>query len=692
MDTIQHFPESDLPKASQRLANPWWAVAIVGVGFLLRTYRLGVESIWYDEGVSLYLAQQTPAGIIQHTAGDIHPPLYYLLLHLWIRLLGSSEFAAALLSVAFGLLIVTTLYYVGSRLYNRNVGTIAALLAAVAPFQIWYSQEIRMYTMGAFFGLLAFWGTWRFLQTSALQPQTATRCGWICYVIAGVLGLYTIYYFAFLLITLNVWAATHFARGWRADSKRVRALAASWVCAQIAILILYAPWLGTAVRQALNPPVPVWRSPVSLWEIIVDSWSALTFGQSVIPAQVSYALAFAAALYGLGAVVTYRRNANLSFGLVLYTVLPIALIALASWYTPLFHVRYVFTYSPALYLVLAAGIFWLCTRTPVAGIVALVIWLALTGYSLFEYQHNPRYRSDDFRGAVHELAAHVRSGDAILINAGYTYPPFVYYFPDELVWRGRLVDFDPATLPLTGTVVLQTGSIDGSSSLGWGRPDSDFYATTKAETAKSLQAVFDTRPRLWVLRAYDTVVDPDGFVRHWLDENGRRFEDQVFGGESYIRAQGYWTQKAPSFQHPPLDTNTGLLFDERLELLGFVGPLVSVHTGSALEIDLFWQAHQRLSDDYGVMLELVDGSNRIWARSDELLGGSAYPTSRWLAGEVLRQPVRIVVPEGTPLGTYRLVVTVYDTHKHETLSVTDFKHQAIEKEPVLGTVTVEGLS
>jgi len=83
----------------EEMVKKWWVpIIVLFLGFLLRVFRLGDQSIWYDEGVSLYLAQQTPGQIIRHTAGDIHPPLYYLVLHVWTSVVGDSEFAAAFLS------------------------------------------------------------------------------------------------------------------------------------------------------------------------------------------------------------------------------------------------------------------------------------------------------------------------------------------------------------------------------------------------------------------------------------------------------------------------------------------------------------------------------------------------------------------------------------------------------------------
>ena len=72
------------------------------LGFSLRLYGITSESIWLDEAFSIQLAKHGPFEIIRKTASDVHPPLYYLLLHFWIDLFGASEFSVRFLSLLFG--------------------------------------------------------------------------------------------------------------------------------------------------------------------------------------------------------------------------------------------------------------------------------------------------------------------------------------------------------------------------------------------------------------------------------------------------------------------------------------------------------------------------------------------------------------------------------------------------------------
>ena len=671
-------------------ASPWWPYVVLGLGFLLRLFHLGYQSIWYDEGVSLYLARQSVGQLIQHTAGDIHPPLYYLLLHFWLGLAGDSEFAAAFVSVFWGLLLVALLYWAGCRLYDRAVGGAAALLVAVSTYQIWYSQEIRMYTLGALLGWVAFCSAWEYLERQELGGELSVRHGAV-YVVACALGLYALYYFAFLLIAFNVWAVLRFLRLRTQPPPRASHLRSSvigWSVAQLAVVVLYLPWLGIAFRQVVNPPVPPWRSLPNLWVAIIQSWSALSFGQTVKPDEMALALLLTFGLFVLGIGLTLRRQVNLGLGLALYTLCPLGIMLLVSLWMPLFHERYVFIYSAAFYLAMAVGLVWLMRRWTVLGCLAGLIWLGISGYSFYEFHYDPKYAGDDFRSAVTWLAQAVRPGDAILINAGYAYPPFVYYYPYEVDWRGRLVNYKPDSFPITGTVVLQTGSIDGNPTLGWGREDSDFYATNEDETAGALSRVFAAAPRVWMLRAYDTVVDPGGFVRAWLDTHGRLVEDRSFAGDSYLRVQGYLTQPEPSFAPPPLSKEMNVTFDNDLELLGYVGQPNSLQAGRPWEIDLYWKALRQLPADYRVAVQWVDQQGQPWARDDQMPLGTAYPTSHWLNGEVLRQPVGIRPPQGIPAGNYRVEVLVYDPRKQQALGAVGPDGRTLGDRVALGEISL----
>ncbi|MFQ6000960.1 MAG: glycosyltransferase family 39 protein [Anaerolineae bacterium] len=656
---------------------------ILLAGLALRLYRLGHESLWYDETVSVLLARKSLSALTAHTAGDIHPPLYYYLLHFWIRLAGSSEFSLAFLSLVFGLLLIPLLFYLGRGLYGAKIGLLGALLLALSPFNLWYSQEVRMYTLGAFLGLISLLFLLRLIKSQA-RLQRGYGAG---YILASALGLYTLYYFAFLLLAQNLMVIGLWLARWVKGKQRLSLL--PWISSQVGILLLYLPWLPIAFRQATNPPVPPWRTFTGFAQVGVESWSALSFGQSVDPKIVWPLLLLTLALFALGLFNSFRMVSDSWFvplSLAGHTLLPILLIYLFSLIVPLFHIRYVFTYSPSLYLLLAVGLVRL-KRKPLA-VLSLLFILGASAYSIYNFHFDPHYASDDHRGAVGYLEERLRSGDAVLINAGYAYPAFLYYYEGSIAWQGRLANYQDVTDVGEGTVVLQTGSIGGQATLGWGNPNSDFYATTEEETAHSLEELFSRHPRVWVFRIYDTVTDPQGFIRKWLEEHGRKFEDQLFAGQSFMRVQGFLTHPGPIYEVPDLPRPVGVELGGQVRLEGFEGGVAPVRAGETLDLALYWRATQRLDIDYHVVLYLVDGQGQVWAQTDEMPLGSLYLTSRWKVGEVLREPMRLEIPEGTPGGEYALQVAIYDLASGQFLSVEDERWRADGEWVRLGSLLV----
>jgi len=678
---MSHFTE----RAKRGLSGQHLAIflLILLAGFALRLYRLGYESLWYDETVSVLLARKSLPALTAHTAGDIHPPLYYYLLHFWIRLTGSSEFSLAFLSLAFGVLLIPLLFYLGRRLYGVKIGLLGALLLALSPFNLWYSQEVRMYTLGASLGLISLLFLLRLIGT---KSQTGLQRGYGAgYILASALGLYTLYYFAFLLLAQNL-----IVIGWwlvrRVKGKQKFSLL-PWASSQIGILLLYLPWLPIAFRQATNPPVPPWRTLTGFAQVGVESWSALSFGPSVEPKIVGPLLLLTLALFALGLFNSFRMMSDSRFvplSLAGHTFLPILLIYLFSLIVPLFHVRYVFTYSPPFYLLLAVGLARL-QRKPLATLSLLLI-LGGSAYSIYNFHFDTHYASDDHRGAVEYLEERLRSKDAVLINAGYAYPAFLYYYEGPIAWQGRLVNYQDVADMGEGTVVLQTGSIGGQETLGWGNPNSDFYATTEEETVRSLEEVFSRHPRVWVFRIYDTVTDPQGFIRKWLEEHGRKFEDQLFAGQSFMRVQGFLTHPGPIYEVLDLPHPVGVELGGQLRLEGFEGGSAPVRAGEALDVALYWRATQGLDIDYHVVLYLVDAGGEVLTQIDEMPLGSLYLTSRWKEGEVLREPIRLEIPEGTPGGEYTLQVAIYDLATGRFLPVEDERWRADGERVRLGSV------
>ncbi|MFQ5576792.1 MAG: hypothetical protein ACE5G8_07370, partial [Anaerolineae bacterium] len=271
---------------------------------------------------------------------------------------------------------------------------------------------------------------------------------------------------------------------------------------------------------------------------------------------------------------------------------------------------------------------------------------------------DPQFAADDLRGAAVFLQQAWRPGDTIIVNAGYTYTALRHYYTAPVDRYLRLADFTPGTAQRNpyAPLVLQTGLVNGPPSLGWGDPQSDFYAMSEQETIAALQAVSKQYPRLWVLRAYDTVTDPAGIIRHWLSENTLQFEDRPIGGPSNFRVQGFFSPKQPP---PPQQTDD--TFAGRFKLRGFTPPGSRYHAGDKIYVTLWLEALAGLSAEppYAVSLKLWDSRGNMAAQSDEWPAGSLYFSPQWPPGQIVRHPMQLQLPPDTRPGQYWLDVQLY---------------------------------
>ena len=120
----------------------------------LRTNSLG-ESLWMDEGLSIGIASQPLFDIPGVLRVDGSPPLYYMLLSVWMDLVGDGPAETQALSVAISLIAIPGGLWAGWSLFGRRAGLFCAALCAVNPFLTSYAQETRMYSLMLVMSLLA---------------------------------------------------------------------------------------------------------------------------------------------------------------------------------------------------------------------------------------------------------------------------------------------------------------------------------------------------------------------------------------------------------------------------------------------------------------------------------------------------------------------------------------------------------
>lgn len=402
--------------AAGRLVDYTPLMIVLLIGALVRLHQLGAESIWLDEAVSIRIAHMSPGEIFEAIKTDNNPPLYYLLLHYWMIVFGDSEVATRMLSATAGVLALGVIYRVGDILFGRPTGLAAALLLALSPFHIRFSQEDRAFALAAFLALLSFY----FLLRLSRERSVGVQAG---YVLSTSLLMYTHVYGLLVVAAQGVYVITTALL-----RTAERPPLGRWLVLQAIILMLYIPgfvllagWLGSPLKRTWIP-MPTARS---ILDTVTDY------------AGSSWLLALLGALCVLGALSLVRVDVPKLYMLALWLLVPVALpITISIFYTPLFVDRYGIVALPALYLLAGIGAVDLARAfrkntakiAVLGGMAALVVTLSVA--SLQSYWNT--VGKEQWREAVHYLQERAEPNALVVVVPSYVVPnAFDYYLKRE---------------------------------------------------------------------------------------------------------------------------------------------------------------------------------------------------------------------------------------------------------------------
>lgn len=263
-------------------AAPLFVLIITLAGGFLRVLLLDAKGMWLDETFSVWLANQRVADILHWIVQiDQHPPLYYLLLHYWVAFNGDGPYAARLLSALFGAAAIPVIYLIGRRLSGAGVGLAAALFLVLSPFNLYFAQEARMYTILTFTAAVAIYALVRLLtdrrsanpigsQVRAVLPvwrsspirTIETDLAWVAFVVFSAATMLThntalFFLLAANLFVLGLWIYQRSKKSGAPPALQAPSLA-NWVKAQIGILLLWSPWIVVFVQQARRVEQEFW--------------------------------------------------------------------------------------------------------------------------------------------------------------------------------------------------------------------------------------------------------------------------------------------------------------------------------------------------------------------------------------------------------------------------------------------------
>ncbi len=429
-----------VPRSRAALARPEVRILLAAcvVGAALRF--VVPRGLWLDEATSVHEASLSFGGMIRDLrTTDVHPPLYFSILWVTIRAFGTSQLAVRVPSIVAGVLTIPALYALGKEAYGRRTGTVAAVVAVVAPILVWYSQEARMYSMLALFGLVAMWAQVRILKRG---PQDAGRMVWVVYTAATIAMCWT-QYFGLLQLAVQQLAFAWMAVVRVRRGQPVRRFVVAWLVSLAVTMVALAPLLAFAYHQFLvnqnagkgfgapsqvSCSTRVCGSGIGVYAVLANViWAVIGY-------QPTSTMLVLGALWPLGMLLALallgRRSQPVTALLVVAVLGPgLAVFALGLLKPFLFDIRYLFPAVAILTVLLARGLSGFVGNRRVLVAVTGVVVAVLSGFLVNQQVNGSNPRRYDFNTALRTIDRQDHHGDVLLYSPGDLDMLVQYYSP-----------------------------------------------------------------------------------------------------------------------------------------------------------------------------------------------------------------------------------------------------------------------
>jgi 4-amino-4-deoxy-L-arabinose transferase-like glycosyltransferase len=404
------------------------------LGFALRVFFLGQQSLWYDEAFSLAVAQAEPPIFWAALLSDgVHPPGYYLLLRASLALFGDSEFALRYPSALLGTLAVPLIYQLGRTLGGRHWGLMAGLLLALNPFALWYAKEARMYGLLLCLSIAGGYAFWKLVR----QPDVRH---WLWLTVISALG-FVVHYFAFVLsLAQFVYLVV--------SLRRTHRVLRWWVAAKVVAFLFFLPWaVAIVTREGRNFGIG-WIQPATLLDLpLTLSNLALAVSNPTWPWTWA-GLALVAGMVATGIVAGPKRSALHALHptpysyLLVWLVVPIVFTWLLSLRLPLYVDRFLIICLPP--LVLLSSTMSLSPSWKVRGTMTVLIIVSTMASTRLWI--DPKLAKEDWRTAAIYVQSMEESGDTLVMRDFQTGIPFGYYYRGAL--ELQVASINQQTTPL----------------------------------------------------------------------------------------------------------------------------------------------------------------------------------------------------------------------------------------------------
>jgi len=592
----------------------WTLVVLIClVALALRVHRLAEPLMRWDEGWSVAHASLSWLEVVRIASWEVHPPLFYLLLKPWLAL-GRNVFQVRFFPVLVSMLAVPLTYRVAMYWMGRRwLAALAAALAAVTPAFVYYAQVTRMYPLVVIWLLLATWALLRWLGRGGTWALVG-------FAVAGLAALYTFYYTAWALVGL-------YGYGLLAARRRRKQL----LVAGTVSLALYVPWLAWAgpgmIRRIAEAAPAETIMPVTPWDVLVSTWTGLTFDFGSGGGAALMVLAVLLAALFVRRPKPEGADRRLMPILTLLTTTGGVVLGSGAYF---FAPRLLTPAVPFLVLLVA----WALDRLGQLGtgfMVAAMVGLVSTFWptsTRFVYEKSLEVSGPFDPHEYHAmLSDRARPGDFVFFN--------------ELALAGWYdMDRTPGD-PAWGYALRWTPIVEPMARV---RPRVERAATGYA--------------RLWFV-LYQGTVGPGEELKAWLD--GTLYPASMdWGSESLFLS--YLAPKTPWLEVTPGADFGSVIRLDAARYSAQAGP------GGEVGVALRWHALQDSPPDCRVVLQIWDETGAVLAQRDVRPVNWDRPTHRWSAGDVVEDHHGLLLSarSTTPL---HLAVSLYNADTGELLPV-----------------------
>ena len=386
-------------------------LGLVIIGFTLRFYNLGFNSLWLDEATTLTYARMSLVDIFGTSiTSEFHPPLFYWIENLMISF-GEMEFILRFIPALLGTLTIPIFYFIGRETLNRDTGIIMSLLVVFSPFHIFYSQEARSYSMMLIFFSIA-------LLSYILAIKYGQKKWWIAFGIFSALAFWTHYYTA-IGIGLIVFHAIIL------NSQKIRNDATfrkNFFEGLILLIIISIPLMYIVIERYLELTSKMRLGSLGL-SLISDTIINFSVFNGII------ALIFTT-FFIVGLYVIYQKNRSFAYLYAMIMVLTLIISVILSAKMSM-NARYLIYLLPVFFVCIAA------TCTPISKFLKtdkfvyffMAVLILLSVPFMLTYYTVPS--KNDWRGFSVSISELTNEGDYVIILPGYMKQPFDYYYNNE---------------------------------------------------------------------------------------------------------------------------------------------------------------------------------------------------------------------------------------------------------------------